>query len=842
MDDLRLDVRQALRSFVKNPAFTAVVVLTLALGIGANTAIFSLMDQVMMRLLPVKDPQRLVVLQSPGPFSGRSSSHSNTLVPMSHPMFEHLRDGSTVFQGVLAEYTTSIHLGEGGQTDDVNGDLVSGTYFETLGLRPALGRLFTRDDDRVPGGHPIVVLGHGFWTRRFGADRGILGRSLRVNDHPMTVVGVAPAGFHGIEVGESVDVYVPLAMQPQVLPTWPRGLGDWRTRWLTVMARLKDGVSVAQATASVNVLYGQLLREDLATVKTPSDRFRIAFLQKRLVLDPGGRGTSGLRDNARTPLLVLMGMVGLVLLIACANVANLLMARASSRQKEIAVRLALGASRGRLVRQLLVESVVFSLAGGALGIAFAAWTGTLLLRALPTEQTARVLTADPDLRVTLFALALAVVTGTLFGLAPALQSTRPQLARTLKSETAAVMGGTAPFRFRKGLVVAQVALSLLLLIGAGLFTRSLGNLRSLNPGFEPERLLAFSVNPALNGYDLARRLDLFKRLQDDFAAEPGVKAVSLAEEPLMTDSNSSSTIKVEGYEAKDEEDMNPNFNSVAPGFFTTLGIPLLSGHDFTDGDLPAAPKVAVVNEAFARYFYQNESPIGRRLGYGRSFKKGMPPEEAYPITIVGVARDSKAASLREKQVRFVYVPYTQQTEIGQMTFYVRSPLEAAGLGNRVRMLVRQVDPGLPVTDMKTMRAQIHESLFVERMVAVLSAAFGLLATLLAAIGLYGVMSYAVSLRTREIGIRVALGAERRAVLLMVLKEVAVLALIGIAIGLPSGYGLGRLVESQLFGMTARDPLTFAVATATLVVSALLAGYLPAARATRVDPLVALRYE
>jgi predicted permease len=310
----------------------------------------------------------------------------------------------------------------------------------------------------------------------------------------------------------------------------------------------------------------------------------------------------------------------------------------------------------------------------------------------------------------------------------------------------------------------------------------------------------------------------------------------------MTNNDSSSTIKVEGYEAREEEDMNPSFNSVGPGFFSTLGIPLLSGRELTDGDIEGAPKVAVVNEAFARYFYKNESPIGRRFGFGRTFKKGMPPEEAYPITIVGVSRDSKASSLRQKQVRFVYVPYTQKTDVGQMTFYVRSPLEPAGLGNRMRMLVRQADPGLPVTDMKTMRAQIHESLFVERIVAVLSAAFGLLATLLAAIGLYGVMSYAVSLRTREIGIRVALGAERRTVLLMVLKEVAVLALLGIALGLPSGYGLGRLVESQLYGLTARDPVTFAVATAVLVVSAALAGYVPAARATRVDPLVALRYE
>jgi predicted permease len=835
MDDLRLDVRQALRSFVKNPAFTAVVVLTLALGIGANTAIFSLMDQVLVRGLPVRDPERLVVLNGPGPFSGSSHSHSNTLTTMSHPMFEAIRDRNTVFSGVLAENRVPIHFGAGGQTDEVDGDLVSGTFFETLGLDAAAGRLFTREDDRVAGAHPLVVLGHGYWSRRFAADPGIIGSTVRINDHPMTVIGVAPAGFHGIEVGSSVDVYVPLAMMSQVMPTWTKGLGDWRTRFLIVMARLKDGVSREQASAATNVLYGQLLREDLATITTPSTRFRVAFLQKRLQILPGGRGTSGLRDEARTPLLVLMGMVGLVLLIACANVANLLMARASSRQKEIAVRLALGASRARLVRQLLVESVVFSIAGGLLGIGFAMWSGTLILRALPEGQAARVLTADPDLRVGLFALVLALLTGIVFGLAPALQSTRPQLAPTLKSETAAVAGGTAPFRLRRGLVVAQVALSLLLLIGAGLFTRSLSNLASLNPGFEPERLLTFSLNPALSGYELSRRFTLFKRLQDDLAAEPGVKSVSLAQETLMTDSNSSSTVRVEGYEAKEEEDMNPNMNRVAPAFFATMGIPLLSGRDFGDGDAAAAPKVAVVNEAFARYFYKDQSPLGRRFGMGRK-------SEQFPYTIVGIVRDSKAASLREKPPRFVYLPYTQDERIGQMTFYVRSSVDPVVLESRMRAVVRQADVGLPITDMKTMQTQIRESLFVDRMVASLSAAFGLLATLLAAVGLYGVMSYAVSLRTREIGIRVALGADRRTVLLMVLREVAVLALIGIAIGLPSGYGLGRLVESQLYGLTARDPLTFAVATATLLVSAMLAGYVPAARATRVDPLVALRYE
>jgi len=837
MDDLRLDIRQALRGFLKNPAFTAVVVLTLALGIGANTAIFSLMDQVLVRLLPVKEPARLVLLHAPGPFSGRMSSHYNSFLPLSGPMFERLRDGNTVFDGMLAEYPSAVHFGAGGQTDDVRGDLVSGTYFDTLGLRPAAGRLFTRDDDRVAGAHPVVVISHGYWTRRFAANPSVIGSTVRVNDHPMTVVGVAPAGFHGIEVGETTDVYVPLAMQKQVLPTWPadRGIGDWRTAFLTVIGRLKKDVSREQASASLNVLYGQLLREDLATVKTPSDRFRVAFLQKRLELRPGGRGPSGLRDESETPLIVLMGMVGLVLLIACANVANLLMARATSRQKEIAVRLALGASRRRLVRQLLVESVAFSLAGGLLGIGFAVWTATLMLNAVPSARAGQVLSADPDLRVALFALALSLLTGLVFGLVPALQATRPQLAPTLKNESAAVAGGTAPFRLRKGLVVAQVALSLLLLIGSGLFTRSLINLRALNPGFQPERLLTFSVDPALSGYETARSLAFFKRLQDDLVTEPGVDSAGAAREPLMTNSDTSSTVRVEGYEPREDEDMNPNFNYVSPGFFSTVGVTLVSGRDFADTDVAAAAPVAIVNETFAKYFFKDKDPIGQHIGLGRRGKDA-------PITIVGLVRDSKASSLREKPKRFVFVPYTQAEEAGQMTYYVRARLDPTLLGNRVRALVREADAGLPVTDMKTMQAQIRESLFVDRMVAALSAAFGLLATMLAAIGLYGVMSYAVSLRTREIGIRVALGAERRTVLIMVLREVAILALIGIAIGLPSGYGLGRLVESQLYGLTARDPLTFAVATVTLLLSALLAGYVPAARATRVDPLVALRYE
>jgi predicted permease len=833
MDGLIQDLRFAVRTLGRSPGFTAVAVATLALGIGANTAIFSLMDQVLLRLLPVHEPHRLVVLDGPGPFSGSTHSHSNSITELSHPLYLELSK-LDVFAGVLAQYATAIHLAEGGQTEQVDGVLVSGTFFEVLGVRPAAGRLFTADDDRTPGAHPLVVLGHGFWTRRFAADPAVVGRTVHVNGQPMTVIGVAAAGFNGTAVGEPADLYVPLMMQKQVIPTWDRGIGDWRVRWLTVMARLADGVSREQALASANVLYSQLLEEDLARLGTRTERFRTAFLQKKLRLHPGGRGTSPFRDESRTPLLMLMGMVGLVLLIACANVANLLLARASSRQKEIAVRLALGASRRRLVRQLLVECLVLAFLGGTLGMAFASWAGGLLVRALPFEAAPRVLATDPDLRVALFALALSLATGLVFGLVPALQSTRPDVAPTLKDESAAVLGGSGPFRFRKGLVVAQVALSLLLLIGAGLFTRSLMNLRSLNPGFRPDQLLAFTVDPSLNGYDLPRRFAMLEQIREEVSVVPGVRSVSLAEVPLMTDSNNSSTVKVEGYEAKDGEDMNPNFNAVAPGFFATMGTPLVAGRDFTDADGPGAPQVAVVNETFVRYFYGDKDPLGRRFGRGR--------DDKINVEIVGVVKDGKAATLREKPIRFVYLPYRQKSDVGAVTFYARSDAEPETLAPGMRAVVGRVDPTLPVTELKTMRAQIGESLFVERLVAALSAAFGALATLLAALGLYGVMSYAVSLRTREIGIRVALGADRRTVLGMVLKEVVTLALIGVCVGLPSGYGLGRYVEAELFGLTARDPVTYVLATSILLTTALLAGYLPAARATRVQPMVALRYQ
>ena len=836
MSGLWLDLKRALHVFVNAPAFAAIVVLTLALGSGANAAIFTLLDQVLLRLLPVERPGRLVVLHAPGAFSGWSSMHSDTVMPVSDPVYKGLRDRVPAFSGVLAHYPTPIHLSVGGQTDKVTGDMVSGSFFDVLGLRPFLGRLFTADDDRVPSGHAVVVLGHGFFARRFGSDAGIVGQTVSVNNHPMTVVGVAPPRFNGIDVGSSVDVYVPLAMQVEVQPAWGKRLGDWRSRWLVCIARLEDGVTRAEARAAANVVYRQLVEEDLQHVKEPSARLVTLFRQRTLELLPGGRGTSGLRDQSGTPLLVLMGMVGLVLLIACANVASLLLARASARQKDIAVRLALGAGRLRLVRQYLVESVTLSLAGGLFGLLLAYWVGEALIAALPFEEATRTLSAAPDLRVGLFALALAVLAGAGFGLVPALRASRANLAPALKSEATSVVGGGAHFGLRKGLVVAQVALSLLLLIGAGLFTRSLMNLRALDPGFRPQQLYAFRVAPDLSGYDFPQRVDVLRRIQEGIAGEPGVASVSAAEVALLTDSNSMSTIRVEGYEAKEGENMNPNFNYVAPGFFSTLGIPLVAGRDLAPTDLLEAPKVAVVNEAFARYFFKEESPVGRRFGLGRRKEAG------FDVEIVGLVRDGKSASLREETRRFVYVPYMQEEAVGGLTFYVRSPLGPDAVGKALRAAVRKVDPSLPVADMKTMSAQVGESLFVERMVAALSAAFGLLATVLAAIGLYGVMSYAVTMRTREIGVRVALGADRRAVLFLMLREVAVLAAMGVAIGLPGGYGLGRLVESQLFGLTASDPLTLILATSALVATAFFAGLVPAARAARVDPMTALRYE
>jgi predicted permease len=829
MHALWRDLRHAVRGLSKAPGFLVVVVLTLGLGIGANTAIFSLMDQVLLRPLPVDDPGSLVLLDGPGAFQGRTMN----AMTFSYPMYTDFRDRNEVFSGVLARFPLSMTVVWRGASERANGELVSGNFFDVLGVRAAVGRTLNAADDRTPGAHPVAVLSYGYWQRRFGGDPHVLNGTITVNGHPLSIVGVTARGFTGVQVGQAADVMVPLMMKAQMTPTW-NDLDNRRSRWVTVMARLKPGVSRTQAEAAMNVIYRQVNEQEITNIPNASQSFRQRFVSKHLNLLPGRKGLSDLRREFSTPLIVLMSMVGVVLLIACANVANLLLARTMARQREISLRLALGAGRMRIVRQQLVESALLAAAGTVVGVLFAWWTGGLLLAALPGDPAARSLSANPDLRVASFALTVGTITALVFGIVPAFQATRATVTSALKEESGSVTGGGRQARLRRLLVVGQVGLSMLLLAGAGLFARSLHNLKAIDPGFRVDRLLAFSIDPSLSGYEGERLIDLYRRLHEALQAVPGVENVSMSEVGTLTGDDWQMTVRVDGYQAKESEDMNPSVDGVGPRYFATMGIPLVAGREFTDKDGKDAPRVAIINEAMAKYFFGETNPIGRRFGFGRG--------KATDIEIVGVVKNVRSQELREGAPRFVYIPYGQDESVTQLTYYVRAPGDEASTAGALRQAVRRLDGNLPIFNMKTMAVQVDESLFVERMVAALSVAFGGLATLLAAIGLYGVMSYAVARRTREIGIRMALGAERGRVLWLVLREVAVMAIAGILAGLAAALWLTRQVQSQLFGLTPSDPLTLFTATVLLAAVAIASGYVPARRATAIDPVVALRGE
>jgi predicted permease len=816
------------------------VVLTLALGIGANTAIFSLADQVLLRLLPVKNPRELVQLDGPGTFRGGTTAPRT----FSYPMYRDLRDRADVFTGLVARAPATATLTYRGQTERVDAELVSGNTFAVLGVQPTLGRALNDDDDRVPGAHPVAVLSYGFWQRRFGGDPSVLNQVIRINSTPMSVVGVAPSGFTGTVSTTAPDLFVPIMMKAEITPTWNH-LDNRQSRWLHVVGRLKAGVTADSAKAQLDVVYRQINEYELAAVPAfaaASQAFKDRFRAKRLDLYPAGRGLSEVRGLLARPLSVLMAMVGLVLLIVCANVANLLLARATGRQKEIAIRLALGAGRGRLVRQMLTESVILALVGGGAGLMLSVWLGEVLVKVMPGDQLSRVISTAPDLRVAGFTALLSLITAVLFGLAPALQGGKPELNRTLREEAGSVAGAVHPARIRKGLVVAQVALSMLLVAGAGLFARSFYNLKHLNPGFDTDHLISFTVNPALTGHDQARIGRFYETLLARLREQPGVLSASVAQTPVLTRTGSERTIRVHGYESKPNDNMNPSTNQVGPDYFRTMGLPLVAGRAFTDRDAADAPAVAIVNETFARYFFGRDNPIGRRFYF-------RPASDPLEVEIVGVVKDALYENMREgttqenQTPRFVYTPYQQGDRLDEMTIYVRAASSAAAtVPDRIRETVRNVDAGVPVHQMQTLARTIDEVLFNERMLAVLSAAFGLLATVLASVGLYGVMSYVVSRRTREIGIRIALGAERSTVMGMVLKEVALLTLAGIGLGVPVALSLSQVVRSQLFGISPADPLTMGVAAVTLAAVALFAGYIPARRAARVQPVLALRSE
>ncbi|MBA3269917.1 MAG: ABC transporter permease [Acidobacteria bacterium] len=840
MSTLSQDVRYAIRTLTRTPGFSFIVIVTLGLGIGANTAIFSLMDQVLLRLLPVKNPSELVQLDGPGPFSGRTINDRT----FSYPMYVDFRDRNDVFTGLVGRFGASATLTQRNQAERVDVELQSGNTFEVLGVTPVLGRALTQDDDRAPGAHPVAVISHDYWQRRFGGSPAVINQVVTVNSTQITIVGVAPRGYAGVAATQSPDLFMPMMMKAQITPTW-NDLDNRRSRWVNVVGRLKPGIDADAAKARLDVLYQQVNELELKEVPAfaaGSQSFRDRFRAKKVILHPASQGLSDLRQSVQTPLFVLMAMVGLVLLIACANVANLLLSRASARQREIAVRLALGAGRARLIRQTLTESLVLAAAGGVVGLVCSIWVGDFLLSVMPFESFTRSLSTAPDVRVGLFTAGLALTTAVLFGLIPALQASKPELNRTLREEAGNLAGGTRHARFRKGLVVAQVALSMLLIAGAGLFARSLYNLKTLETGFRVDNLVTFRVDPSLNGYDQTRIKRFYDGLLQDVRQIPGVQSASIAQVAALTGSASSRTIQVQGYTPKQDENMNPWTNEVAPDYFRTMGMPLLMGREFTDRDVEGASLVAVVNESFVKQYFPNQNPLGRRFGFRVMDNPGA-------VEIVGVVRDSFYADMRQgtteenETPRFAYSPFQQSAELNEMTIYVRTSGHSIdAISEQLRMAVRRADAAMPVFEMQSMGQTVDESLFNERMLALLSGAFGLLATLLAAIGLYGVMSYTVARRTREIGIRIALGAERGTVLWLVLREVAFLTVIGIAVGVPGALGLSQFVRSQLFGIEPSDPLTLTVAAATLAVVGLIAGYIPARRAAGVQPVRALRYE
>jgi predicted permease len=811
--------------------FTTVAVLSLALGIGVNTALFSFIDRLLLRSLPVRDPQMLALLSSPGAMRGTAFGPET----FTYPAYKELNARNDVFDGVLAKFETPVSVTWKNATKLAAAELISGNYFEVLGLHPHVGRLISSSDDQQLGAHPVAVLGHGYWKRSFGEDTTVVGKKILLNGHPFEIVGVAPARFEGVQVGRDIQVYVPMSMKLQVTPTW-NGLDSRNTWFLHLFARLKRGISLEQASARIGPLYRQILEEDLKVIDARTERFRQRYLDKKLLLAPGYQGRSDLRQQLGKPAIVLMCMVGLVLLIACANLANLLLARAAARQKEIAIRLSLGASRMALVRQLFTESLVIAVAGGAVGILMAVWAGDALMSFAPgaNTETGNAEWSTPDSRVLLFNFVLSILTAMIFGLAPAWKATKPAVADTLKDQAGSVSSGVSDVRLRKGLVVAQISLSLLLLIGATLFARSLGNLKSLDPGFTADRLLTFTIDPSLSGYEKQGALDLLERIRSSVGSLPGVRAAGLTNNAVLAGNIAMATVNVEGYTPKEDENMNPDIASVSPNFFRTMGVRLIAGREFTEADRAGTQPVAIVNDAFARRFYAKESPIGRRIGRGGRSK----PENV----IVGVVSGFRNRSLRDEDRPMYFLPYLRDEAPSGYTFYVRASSPPAELANGIRREVQKLAPTVPVFEMRPMEAQIDQDLSIERAVAVMSGFFGVLAAVLAAIGLYGVMAFTVTRRTREIGIRVALGAERNTVLWLVLREVALMTVIGIGVGLPVAIALSRYVQSQLFGLSPSDPVTYAAAILAMFGIAALAGLIPANRASRLDPIKALRYE
>ena len=855
MGSLLQDLRYGVQMLLTHRAFTAIAVLTIAIGVGANTALFSVVDAVLLKKLPVNKPDQLVLLRAswdpekfgPGGFNGsnRLDRETGLNVGTSFPFqtYTRLRQEPGVLSDVFAFADVDMNLNAGGQAEVVTGQVVSGNYYSVLGVPAMAGRTITEADDNASSA-PVAVLSHRFWTRRFSADPSVVGKQVNINNVAFTIAGVTPPEFVGtMDVGSAQDVTIPMAWEPQLAGERSnmRGAGIW---WLRLMGRLKPGATIEEAQASLAGPFQQSVLEHRAArssqAQNPLRTVEIKDLP-RLGVDSGSQGEMNWRREYVRPLRLLFGVVGFVLLIACANVANLLLVRASSRRKEIAVRLALGATRWRLVRQLMTESILLAVVGGVLGILFALWIKEGLLVA--TEWGGRqmsALTPQLDLRVLGFTLGLTFLTGVIFGIVPALRATRLDLTPTLK-DTGRSSSVIARSWLSRSLVVAQVSVSVLLLIGAGLLVQTLRNLRNTDLGFNANNLLLFSVDPSLIGYREEQLARLYDQMSGRLEAVPGVQSVTFSRHPLLAWSSATDSVfmpDVLGPDGKPLERI-AKVHFVRENFLQTMEIPLRGGRHLTDHDDARAPRVAIVNKAFVqRYFGGEPNPIGKRF----NFEAEKPGE----IEIVGMAEDAKYTSQRDNVAPTVYVPWRQSlSRVNRTTFEVRTAGDPAAVVSGIREAVREIDSNLPLSNIRTQLEQADESMSMERLFAKLLALFGLIAQLLAAIGLYGVMAYTVSQRTQEIGIRMALGANRSNVLRMVLRQGMMLTIVGVVVGVAGAFVLTRYLEtltSMLFGVEPRDPVTFVVIPLGLALVALLACLVPARRATKVDPLVALRYE